>query len=179
MSKQVALSVSLLAIALRFGAAMAEGRCPPGMYPIDGIGVSACAPIPGYARAPEPLPPEPEPEPEPGWLLTWGAVVLDSERGTVGQASGFPSERAALAVAMQDCAAIGGVRCEKLMTYQNQCVAIAVPAVDGQALAGTVVTSRASTVESARTEAEGKCRQQENRECKAVYSACSAPLRLP
>ncbi|TGS15267.1 DUF4189 domain-containing protein, partial [Mesorhizobium sp. M1C.F.Ca.ET.187.01.1.1] len=27
--------------------ASAEGRCPPGQYPIGGQGVGGCAPIPG------------------------------------------------------------------------------------------------------------------------------------
>lgn len=46
-------AVFLVAFGLVGGvhSALAEGNCPPGMYPIGGQGVQGCAPIPGAAGA--------------------------------------------------------------------------------------------------------------------------------
>lgn len=79
-SKYSALLVKLaLAIAMALlvpAAAMAEGRCPPGQYPIGGQGMAGCAPLPGAGDGENS-----GPTPTGRWIKTWGAISMASNGG--------------------------------------------------------------------------------------------------
>src|SRR2546427_3315443 len=65
--------------------ASAEGRCPPGQYPIGDQGVGGCAPIPGAGRS--------APDENPGhWVKTWGAVA-GSMNGDAGASTGHQDRK--------------------------------------------------------------------------------------
>ena len=57
-------------------AAMAEGRCPPGQYPIGGQGVGGCAPIPGAGQSGDGVAPTGR------WETRWGAIASDAGHDT-------------------------------------------------------------------------------------------------
>lgn len=158
------------------GTAAAEGRCPAGMYPIDGMGWAGCAPIPGYVQ-PAPGAASTAPPP-PRWLPTWGALAMDSERGRVGQSVGEFNEADALARAIESCVSIGGRDCRELITYVNECVAVAVPVVNDKTTAGTVLAFRGKGIEAVRAAAVDRCKRKGNAECRTVYSACVEPFRV-
>lgn len=51
--------------------AKAEGRCPPGQFPVGGQGMEGCAPIPGGGGDSGPAAPVPTGE----WEMRWGAIA--------------------------------------------------------------------------------------------------------
>lgn len=64
----------LLASALSAGfvaQSLAEGRCPPGQYPIGGQGVRGCAPMPGGGAGSNGV----SPRPTGRWETRWGALL--------------------------------------------------------------------------------------------------------
>lgn len=81
--------VILLVLLLAFSAsAYAEGRCPPGQYPIGGHGVGGCAPIPGAGDGSLKTP-----QPAGKWIKTWGAISVSPE-GASGVSTGRRSKSA-------------------------------------------------------------------------------------
>lgn len=122
--------------------AYAEGRCPPGQYPVGSSqGVLGCAPIPGGgsgASAPA------APVPSGKWEKRWGAIAGDvsaNARGAVratGVSESRKSKAEAQSVALEQCRGAGGQKCAVMFTYNNQCVALADPpkgTVDGTSVA--------------------------------------------
>jgi hypothetical protein len=71
--------------------AVAEGGCPPGMYPIGGQGVQGCAPIPGASGASSQQLPAPLPRPTGRWHKTWGAMAIGRD-GDTGVSKGKDSK---------------------------------------------------------------------------------------
>lgn len=151
--------------------ALAEGRCPPGQYPVGDQNAGGCAPIPGAQQtAPQ--------SPSGRWETRWGAVAEDSAPvaagGTLatGAAVSQKSKRAASALAMSKCEEMGGKKCEVLLTYHNQCVAMVDPV--GERMPGAIsTTSTAESAELAAKRALDRCQAVEGQLCKVFYSACS------
>lgn len=128
-------------LALASHTAFAEGRCPPGMYPIDAPGVSACAPIPGYYAQPAPppqgyVPRELIPRPTgaiampamPRFNGPFGALAVDLDRPsmhTYGDKAMSPEDADKLALLA--CKENGANRCSIRFRYANECVAIGWP----------------------------------------------------
>jgi hypothetical protein len=158
----------LLVFSILFCAtAFAEGRCPPGMYPIDAIGVAACAPIPGAQSPPRP------PAPPPREISTWGAIATEAVSGMVGTAIVQRSEQEAhdLAVARCNERALAK-KCAIVLTYSNQCGALAW----GN---GYISGGAGLTPELARFQARHRCEGANGGvQCKIFHVECSMPIRF-
>lgn len=155
-------------------ATYAEGACPPGQYPIGGQGVQGCAPIPGGGAVPS------SPRPTGEWQTRWGAIAEDSSAnqrgvaGATGVSASMKSKRDAQAAAIQQCGQLGGLKCKVVLTYNNQCVAIADPKPRSQGgNGGRSVVYRAQTMDLAQREAMRQCSDDGVGECSIFYSACS------
>ena len=146
----------------------AEGRCPPGQYPVGGPGVLGCAPIPGYGGQQEGAAPVPAGK----WLTTWGAIAESPTTDLMGVSVGEGSKEIAEQVAVRRCALEGDPNCTISFVYHNQCVAVAQPS-SGQG---------AGRVAGAPTEAEAigaaiaKCSDTGGGHCFKFYSNCSRPV---
>lgn len=156
----------------------AEGRCPPGQYPIGDSRAPGCAPIPGATGGATETP---SPVPTGKWETRWGAIAEDSGAGASGAplATGVSESRKSKAeatkVALGQCKAVGGKKCKISIAYFNQCVALADPTKEQLALGrGRSFSYGAETLEQARALAMRKCETAEGGQmCKIIYSACS------
>jgi len=145
--------------------ALAEGRCPPGQYPIGDSRAPGCAPIPeGGAGA------DSGPRPTGRWIKTWGAVALSPD-GASGAATGRRSKSDASKAAESVCASSGGKACNVAFTFKNQCAAAAVPS---SGKGGTSFGSSANEATSKELALQ-KCIAEGGMGCRTVYSACSDP----
>lgn len=110
-------------------------------------------------------------QPQPQWQLTWGAIVIDSKTGGAGTVTGRGSKVEAIRDATRDCESRGASGCKVELTYQNQCAAIAW---------GTGGRGLAHGPDLSKTEGDAMtaCNESGAQECKLVYSACSAPIRV-
>ncbi|HFK2948040.1 TPA: DUF4189 domain-containing protein [Stenotrophomonas maltophilia] len=119
------VAASLVAAIVVAGAALtsesvrAEGRCPPGQYPIGGQGVGGCAPIPGSGTDGV----QSGPIATGRWIKTWGAIAGAASTGDMGASVGRRSKREAVSEALARCATHGAKDCKIDTTYKNQCVA--------------------------------------------------------
>lgn len=169
--------VTLLLLLSSF-AAFAEGGCPPGQYPIGGQGVVGCAPIPGGSGGAAPVS-----KPTGEWETRWGAIAEDysaNERGVpaaTGASDSRRSKREANEAALAQCNQLGGQKCKVVMSYHNQCVAIADPKPVSQGgRGGKSVVYRAQTEDLAKSEAMKRCSPDGRGECSLIYSACSVSV---
>lgn len=147
------------------GSAMAEGRCPPGQYPIGDSRAPGCAPIPAGGSAADA-----GPRATGRWIKTWGAIAM-SNSGASGVSVGKVKKSDAEKAAMAECVGTGARDCEIAFTYKNQCAAAATAASGTQ---GTTF-GRAATVDIAKTLAIDLCRNRGGQGCDVVYSACTEP----
>lgn len=176
MARLLLLLMSVVASA----SAWAEGRCPPGQFPVGGQGMLGCAPIPGGSAGSGQVQPS-APTPTGKWETRWGAVVEDLKPRpdrplATGVAVSQKSKRAAVSVATEQCKAQGGAKCEVRIAYHNQCVALADPdPVNGRIPAGLTSSAvSAETLEKARSLAVENCRSgSKGSSCSVTYSACS------
>lgn len=164
-----AVIVAVLVLTSRDG--LAEGGCPPGMYPARGNGWQACHPIPGASNGAEPQ------ERAGRWIDSWGALVGDLRAGAVGVAVGKPSREAASDEAFLACRQQGGSNCEILEVYRNSCVGVAGVYEDGQPGVGRLGIGVSALPDRADNLAIQQCRMVNRKECRIAYSACS-PARL-
>jgi hypothetical protein len=146
--------------------AFAEGRCPPGMYPIHAIGVAACAPIPGASTAPLSQPPAPPPSRE---IPGWGAIAINYSTGRAGASTRQISEFAARELALAQCEQKG---CEIALAYANQCGALAWGNGYASVDVGSTEALAAANVARGCSGANGGV------ECKVFYVDCSTPVKL-
>lgn len=149
---------------LQPGSATAEGRCPPGYFPIGGgsAGWEGCAPM-GGGEDEEPAPAQPQ------WNTRWGAVAVTD--GAFGYSHSWPSERKAIKEALRQCKNdAGGATCHVRLTYHDQCVALAWG--DGGNTAASAVN-----IATAERMALDLC-SKETGNCKIYYSGCSYPERV-
>ncbi len=164
--KQILL-LSLMLLGVN-GGAHAEGGCPSGMIPYSGTDISSCGPIPSgyYGKDDSSLEPD---QPLVSWADKWGAIALSKTNNSVGVATGTPSKQVAQSSAVKDCVEAGGQDCEVVLSYNNQCAAIAW----GDTRVGT---ARAATINIASQEAMQTCNAKSDN-CKIVYSNCSLAER--
>lgn len=153
-------------ILLPNGDSLAEGRCPPGQYPIGGQGVGGCAPIGGGGGEAGPA----APKPTGYWIKTWGAISM-APSGASGTVVGRHSKSEAGKDAVDQCKASGAQGCRVSFTYKNQCAAAAIA---GSGFTGTRFGSGA-TEEIAQKVAIDDCVKHGGQACEAVYSACTEP----
>lgn len=151
----------------------AEGRCPPGQYPIGDDRAPGCAPIPGAEGGGGAGMPAPVPTGK--WETRWGAIVEDAENLATGASVSMKTKRQAVSAAEAECRKVGGRNCKLRLAYYNQCIAIADP--DARQIAdggGKSMAVSAQTVEKAKTMALEQCRATDGGQtCTIAYSACS------
>lgn len=160
-----------LLLAVIPGAALAEGRCPPGQYPVGDQNAGGCAPIPGAAQSAAP-------QPTGRWETRWGAIAAGPQANpnaptSTGVAVSQKSKKLATELALSRCARSGGTKCKVLLAYKNQCAAIADPVASARAAGATRSSiNGAETEELASSDAIADC-QSQGVKCEIVYSACS------
>jgi hypothetical protein len=165
------LVITRLTIAAFFlvGAGAAFAQCAPG---IPSAGNPRCIPpnqqnspyYEGQANAEAPAPEQPRVV----WANRWGSIAMD-DNGAAGTVVDQTSESAARKEALARCEENGGKKCETVLSYHNQCAAVAqMPS------GGPVFASRAPTQAEAESNSVSNCGQ---KGCSVVYSRCSLPHR--
>jgi hypothetical protein len=162
----------LLFVATSLTSLHAIGQCAPG---IPSAGNPACIPpnqqnSPYYQGDQQQAPALPS-EPAPVWADRWGAVAVSFKDGRAGAKAQMVSKKEASEAALDICRMNGGTDCSVVLSYKNQCVAVAQP--DG---GGVVETMSAESKERASALALAKCG--DNARCKVVYTECSVPQRV-
>jgi hypothetical protein len=106
------------------------------------------------------------------WASRYGAVAYDSVSGAEGHTTDQTSKSQSESTAVSLCAQHGGKSCKVLVSYYNQCAAIA--QVQGGGQMGTGRSLHSQQAEQLAMEACGQAQTT----CKIVYSACSLPVRV-
>jgi len=115
-----------------------------------------------------PLPPS---APAPVWEDRWGAVSMDFENGAAGGTVEGATKNDAARLANARCAQSGGVHCNIVVSFVNQCAAVAQKPEGGVISSGT-----AAEAPEASERAVARCG--DNRSCKVLYSLCSYAVRV-
>ena len=162
--KKIAGFLSLVLVLFSFGI-KAEQGCAPGFFPGGNQpGGPTCIPIPGYGTTNNTTDSSGA-----VWANRWGAIAFGGD--VAGVSEGLPNRRKAKKAALEDCESGGGLNCKVVMTYFNQCAAVATGPGNGsygQAPSLKVAEDLAMKEWSARS--SGSCR--------VLYSACSMPERI-
>ena len=159
----------LVGLLLLFGTAVhAENGCPSGMIPANGTNINSCVPIPpGYYSDQQQAKPPP-----PQWKSQWGAIASDAPKGILGTATDMASRSEAGQLAQADCQAKGGAPCKLEITYDNECVTLAVGSKGYSINTG-------NTAETANKLAITTCSADgDDSECRVYYSDCSLPVQI-
>ena len=143
----------------------AEGRCPPGQYPIGGQGAGGCAPIPAGGESTG------EPRATGYWIKTWGGISM-APNGASGTSAGKLSKSEAGKEALKKCNSTGAAGCRVSFTYKNQCVAAAIASAGFN---GTRFGTGA-TEPLANGVALDDCKSRGGQGCEVIYSECSDPV---
>ena len=162
------MKVAGLILALSaFAATTAWGQCATGVntgggncVPPDAAGMPDYNP--GNVSAPS--------SPPPVWQDKWGAIALDKDAGDAGTITDRDSKATAVHDAMSDCRARGATGCKVVLTYYNQCAAVAWSD-------DSYGASTDKTIEASESGALSAC-SKSGTGCKIVYSACSLPQRI-
>jgi hypothetical protein len=150
----------------------AYSQCAPG---VPSAGNPGCIPpnqsnspyYQGGAGSPEPS----APQPEVTWKDQWGAVALDANTGLAGASENQASERRANSGALGVCEQQGGRSCKVILSYVNQCAAVAAPD------RGDYVSSAtAAKLDDAVSRATDRCIKRAS-SCQIIYRKCSMPVR--
>jgi Domain of unknown function (DUF4189) len=143
--------------------AVAEGGCPPGMYPPNPANTSVCYPFP---ESQQPAPVQQPQAPRGHWETRWGAIAVDNVKGRLGGVTNHSSKNSATKAAMTECYRQGGGKdCKVKLTYYNQCAAVA------WGEESYVAAGRDELEEANRYATESCSKATPN--CKVVYNACS------
>lgn len=145
--------------------ASAEGRCPPGQYPIGGEGVGGCAPIETSGGGESA-----SPQPTGRWIKTWGAIAFSSS-GDAGASKNKFSKSEASKEAIAQCAQWGAKDCKVSLAFKNQCAAV-VQADRGKGTRSNTGETEKQAVERATQD----CTASRSETCKVIYSGCSEPF---
>ena len=156
--------------------ALAEGRCPSGMFETGSRDYIACSPIPGYyntGRGNDDSGPPPEPM---VWERRWGAIAREIGGGSLAGVNGFISEVAAKQAAIKQCqadATVSKEACTLVIPYYNQCAAYAW----GEGRGGWAVA--AADLPKAQAGALNDCNSKAGAVCEIFYSGCSLDELVP
>jgi hypothetical protein len=154
-------------------AGTAFAQCAPG---IPSAGNPGCIP-PNQPNSPyyqgnANVDSEPAPPPPVRWGDRWGAISIDPTDSKAGSSVNQTSERSAKKRSMDICAEDGGRQCKVVLTFVNQCAAIAVPTENG-----SYSTATAADSTEAESRALTRC-SSDGSSCKVIYSECSLPVRI-
>jgi len=105
------------------GMVKAEGRCPPGQYPIGSPnGVMGCAPIPGSEQPSAELSSSTYNRP-PKIVTEWGAVARSPSGREIGWSPVRQhKQKSAEKLALRACKEKSGQACQIVASYSGQCV---------------------------------------------------------
>jgi len=156
----------VLFVVLPVFVAKAEGRCPPGQYPVGGQGVLGCAPIPGYES-------QGMQQPAGHWQSRWGAIAYSDSTQAAGAAVDKLEQEAAKQTAMTQCQREGAADCRIIMSYENQCAVMVSPRTQVAGALGGL--GNGITLEAALAQANSKCMDPAGDGCEAVYIHCLTP----
>jgi Domain of unknown function (DUF4189) len=180
--KWLILGGVVLASFMYGSAAKAEGRCPPGYFPIGDQSVQGCAPIPGYERPsprPNPGPRLPPPEkPKYGYGKEYGnsyiAIVRHPKATDIWATWNHRTEQKAMQTALNACTQTMKTGCVIYTVSQNQVVAI-VRDSDNELWKGGGKNARA-----AQESALILCQQySKGKGCGVLHTFASEPLKQP
>jgi hypothetical protein len=150
---------------------VAHAQCAPGI---------PCAGNPGGIPPSEPNSPYnnhagaypiPRDAPPPKWRDSWGAVAMDEKSGAAGVAVNEKNKTSATAVAMKQCSMNGSPDCKVIISYNNQCVAVA-----QQEGGGFIIAAGRAQQADADQYAMSQCA--EHGKCEIAYHACSYAVRV-
>ena len=122
-------------------------------------GWTGCAPV----NAPNVDPPDPGPH----WATRWGAIAVDGKAGKFGAIDGSGSKRHASKAAIAECKRNGGRRCKIMLTYYNQCAALASGSTSS-------ISYHAPEQEQAVRGALESCGAKDG-DCQVYFAGCSYP----
>ena len=158
------------------GLALGQTACPGGVA----AGSAQCGPSPAAHGVHPQAPAQPTIRyiPDGKWKKTWGAIADDQTgTGNIGTSVGKFSKSAASREAVRTCESLGGGKCKVTLAYENQCVVIASPSIEGKEVGGAPHTQSAENLELAIELVLPKCsKRNAGLECIVVYSACSEPV---
>lgn len=162
----------LAAIALLPIMALAEGRCPPGMFETGSRDFIGCAPIPGYGGG-EAAEEEQSPI-EMVWADRWGAYASEKGASGLGVVNGRASKAAAEKDAVLDCREVAKQpeKCSVQLSFYNQCAAYAWGG--GHGIAASAVNEKIAIREATRL-----CDEASGVECLIYHSGCSFQEAVP
>lgn len=156
--------------------AFGQTACPGGVA----AGSAQCGPSPVAhgANSQAPVQPRIRYIPDGRWIKTWGAIADDQTgTGNIGVSVGKFSKAAASREAVETCESLGGGKCKVTLAYENQCVVIASPSIEGKEVGGAPHTQSAENLELAIELVLPRCsKRNAGLECIVVYSACSEPV---
>lgn len=158
-------SAALAMAIIGTGAAYADG-CPDGMItnPVGAGGQPQCVPGANHQNWGGGQ------NSGPNYARRWGAFASDAETAKVGFSTGMTSKRKAEKAALEHCRSKGGMKCEPMFSYYDQCGAVAWgPNSTGK---GAITWGRAGRVEEAQTLALQECSKESN-QCKVFFAECS------
>ncbi|WP_126241438.1 DUF4189 domain-containing protein [Burkholderia gladioli] len=147
-----------------------HAQCAPG---IPGAGNPGCLP-PSALNSPYNQgsgAPALSPAPPPIWRDTWGAIAMDPNTAQSGTVTGLPDKQTATREALNQCRQNGGRACEILVSYYNQCAAVA-----QRPGGGPVSVARSPDKKEAGEMAVEACGGKST--CRVVYDACSDAVRV-
>ncbi len=147
--------------------AKAEGRCPPGQYPVASNG---CAPIPGYGAN------QPQQSPQiiqrTIYLESNGAVAVEKKSGRYSFVVDRQSRKEAERDALAECNAAVGGGCRPLYWFRNGCGALAWSN-------GDVYAATSESKEDSVAAVMKKCADKGVTDCELVDVKCSMPMAPP
>ncbi|MBV6815137.1 DUF4189 domain-containing protein [Xanthomonas campestris] len=140
--------------------------CPVGQYQIGGQGAVACAPIPQGNSIQQ------ETRPSGKWIKTWGAIARDDDGGNLGVSTGALEKKKAGHDALEQCEKESKKKCKVVMSYENQCVAVARPNA-----IGTMTFNRGPSAEDTKNNAISDCQKENNgTACSIIYNDCTQQI---
>lgn len=103
----------------------------------------------------------------------WGALVYDSGTKAWSFAVADKKKDEAKAAAMEHCRNAGGTNCLSMLTYSNQCAAVARAFEGDLFLAGQDSVNTGTQPEDAAANALASCKADWGKECKIVVNHCT------
>lgn len=154
-------------LALLVAARPSFSQCATGIDAGGGACIPPDAPgMPGYQENTQPRYRD-----SPVWEDRWGAIADDNRTGQAGTIENQPSKEKAIRIALDLCRATGSMNCKVILSYRNQCSAVAWGA--GQLGYASEVNS-----DRAKASALAECQKRSKSACEIVYSACSLPVKI-
>ncbi|XFC39468.1 DUF4189 domain-containing protein [Stenotrophomonas indicatrix] len=165
----ILLCLLMIAGSLPF-TSMAEGNCPPGMYPIGGQGSQGCAPIPVSSTGSQY-------NNRPNWAQTVLGVAMDA-RGDTFISNSMRFRGKAKRASMKECREFGKGGCTLATLFQAQSVAVAHAGLGTETTSVVAAMSEQGAVIVAMQQCSAKAawRQMPQDQCRISNTACTADL---